>query len=543
MDKERYHSKLSNKDNKDNKDNLYFLGLLIAAIALYTFNLGNLPLRDWDEGIVAGVARNIWRAAPGEYTWLYPTIHYGEPYWNKPPLVHGLIALSYHLFGISEWSSRLIPALLCACSVPLLYKIGREVFATRLAAVLSALVYLTLLPMARHGRVAMLDGVIACWYCLGVWCLLRGRKSSRWLLGLGLSLGLVCLTKGIMMGILLGAIAIFFIVWDSPGLLLSPYLWSGFILGIVPAIAWYELQYLHYGSQFLGSNLGQQTFNRIWETVNDAPGPPWYYLLEIAKYSLPWLIFLPRGIGLAVRNHRLSWAKLTLTWGGVYLLAVSLMKTKLPWYIIPIYPALSLMVGASLTLAWQKNSYLFSWRVGLSLIIPLCWLGVGFYSWRYLSLGTDLDLAIILSVVAISFTAAVVLLWLSSRYFMPVLIAGFYLALLLLFNSNDWLWELNEAFPVKPVAESIRIHTPPKAAIFTSYPNFRPSLEFYGDRVVVPGSDQKLQKHWQQNQPAYLLVDQDAINRLNLEPHKTLGGGADDVTWQLITQTDNALSK
>ncbi|MEO0015150.1 MAG: hypothetical protein RLZZ535_3539, partial [Cyanobacteriota bacterium] len=178
------------------QESLWVICLLLAAVILYTSGLGNLPLRDWDEGIVAGVARNIWRAEPGSQTWLYPTINYGEPYWNKPPLIHWFIALSYRLFGISEWSTRLVPALLSACSVPLVYLIARELFPHLSTAIFSAFVYLTLLPIARHSRLAMLDGAIACWFCLAVWCLLRGRKRNSWLLGTGIALGLICLTKG-----------------------------------------------------------------------------------------------------------------------------------------------------------------------------------------------------------------------------------------------------------------------------------------------------------------------------------------------------------
>ena len=37
----------------------YILGLLAAALLLYSINLGNLPLRDWDEGTVAQVAKEI----------------------------------------------------------------------------------------------------------------------------------------------------------------------------------------------------------------------------------------------------------------------------------------------------------------------------------------------------------------------------------------------------------------------------------------------------------------------------------------------------
>lgn len=515
-----------------NRDHVCILILLVAAVILYTFNLGELPLRDWDEGIVAGVARNIWRSS-ADLTWLYPTINYDQPYWNKPPLIHGLIALSYNCFGVREWSTRIVPALLSACSVPLLYQIGREIFNTRLAALLSALIYLTLLPVARHSRVAMLDGAIACWFCLAIWCLLRGRKHSGWLLGTGLGIGLICLTKGIMMGVLLGGIALLFILWDSPRLIFNPYLWGGLALGIIPAIAWYWMQYLHYGEQFLGISLGKQTFNRIWQPVSDARSPIWYYLLEIIKYSLPWLIFLPNGVKLACHNLHQSWAKLALIWSGVYLLAISLMVTKLPWYIIPLYPGLSLLIGASLANAIQTKKYPSFWQISLGFVAIIIWLATIYYA--FIGTEENRDLSSILVVLALSLTLASVLISLSSRYFLAVTIAGFYLTLLLLFNSRYWLWELSETFPVQPIAANIKQYTPARETIYTSYPNLRPALEFYSDRLIIPASDAQIKQYWQTTTPIYLLVNQSAIARLNLNPHITLGKKANNVEWQIIT--------
>lgn len=521
-----------------NSDLLYFLSLSVATIVLYTWNLGDLPLRDWDEGIVAGVARNIWRAESHSLTWLHPTINYGDPYWNKPPLIHWSIALAYRLFGVSEWSTRIFPALISAGSVPLLYLIGREIFVARSTALISASVYLTLLPAVRHGRVAMLDGAIACGFCLAIWCLLRGRRDRRWLLGTGLAIGAVCLTKGIMMGVLVGVIVVLFVAWDYPKLLGGFSLWSSFALGIVPAIAWYALQYLHYGTQFLGISLGTQTFNRIWEPASNVSSPPWYYLLEIAKYSLPWLVFLPYGIKLAFSNRHLSWSKLALTWSGIYLLAVSLMATKLPWYIIPLYPGLSLLIGASLDRAWKKKIAPYFWRISLSLLSLICWIVSVYYG--LISKSPELNLAVILIVVAFSFTSASVLLWLHSRYFIPAIVGGFYLALLLLFNSNHWLWELNEAFLVKPVAQMLKQSTPPQKNIYTTYHSLRPSLEFYSDRVVIPASDEQVKQYWREIEPIYLLVDRDTISRLNLQPYEKLSDDPNNVFWQLITQGDTA---
>ena len=511
------------------KDSLYILGLFFIAIALYTSGIQNPALRDWDEGIVASVARDMWRGFP-DLTWLYPTIDNGQPYWNKPPLIHWLIAFSYSLFGVSEWSTRLFPALISAGCIPLIYLIGREIFKSRLAAVFSALVYLTFLPIARHGKVAMLDGSINCWFCLAVWCLLRGRKDRRWLLGTGLGIGLICLTKGMMMGVLLGVILVLFLLWDSPKLLLNPYLAISLILGIIPAIAWYLLQYLHYGTEFLGTNLGEQTFNRIWQPISSS-NPPWYYLLEIAKYGLPWLIFLPQGIKLAIKNCRCSWAKLALVWCCVYLLAISLMVTKLPWYIMPIYPGLSLFIGASLARSWKKNIYPRSWQFSITVVALICWVGSIYYGF---SGQVEKDVAIIIGFLAIAFTVVVILLWLRSRYFIPVTISGFYLALLLFFNSGSWLWELNEAFAVKPIAASIRQFTPVGQSIYTNYPYSRPSLTFYSDRSVVFVDDAELKDLWLQTKPVFLLVESNTIEKLNLDNQIKLG--QNEKQWQLITQ-------
>ena len=513
------------------EDTLYILGLLVLAIALYTLGIQDPALRDWDEGIVASVAREIWRGFP-DLTWLYPTIDNGQPYWNKPPLIHWSIAFSYSLFGVSECSTRLFPALISAACVPLLYQIGRELFKSRVAAVFSALVYLTFLPIARHAKVAMLDGAINCWFCLAVWCLLRGRKDRRWLLGTGLGIGLICLTKGMMMGVLLGGILVLFLLWDSPKLLLSPYLAVSLILGAIPAIAWYLLQYLHYGSEFLGISFGEQTFNRIWQPVSNVSSPPWYYLLEIAKYGLPWLIFLPYGIKLAIDNYRFSWAKLTLVWCSVYFLATSLMVTKLPWYIMPIYPGLSLFVGASLAMSWEKRIYPRSWQVALTVVTSVCSIGSIYLGF---SGQVELEVAIIIGVIAIAFTLATILLWSTSRYFIPVTIGGFYLALLLFFNSNNWLWEVNEAFPVRAIAAKIEQSTPIEQSIYTNYPYPRPSLRFYSDRIIIPVEDVKLKRLWLQTKPVFLLVDNSAIKRLNLNDSLELGRNEQ---WQLITQGD-----
>lgn len=517
-------------------DWLWGLSLLLAALVLYCVNLGELPLRDWDEGLVAQVAREIARSTD---SWLFPSIE-GQPYLNKPPLVHVLIANAFHFGGVNEWTARLPGAILTAFSVPLLYGLGRELFHRRTPAAFAALVYLTWLPVVRQGRLAMLDGAILCFLLMTIWCLLRSRRDSRYAIGIGIGLGLICLTKGVMLGVLFGTIAIAFLIWDTPRLLKLPYLWGGVILGAVPIALWYVAQWQEYGQMFVDNTLIQQSFSRIWSSVESNGGPPWYYLLEVVKNGFPWVLFLPIALKLTWENRNLSWAKLVMVWGGLYFTAISLMGTKLPWYALPLYPALALAIGWQLSGLWQRGlhpgvrqtekGYSRSWVVVFGVFAIAAWATSFYFGTRS---QPDFTLASLLAAMALTLSVAAILVARQDPEFLAVLTWGTFVTLLLLMLSPHWIWELSETYPVKPVAALINKHTPPDATILTSYPNNRPSLNFYSDRPVEPASPQKLRRQWQRQDQPYFLVDSDTLKSLNLDDTQKLGSMAG---WTLITR-------
>lgn len=520
----------------------WFLLLGSAALLLFTLDLGEVPLRDWDEGTVAQVAKEIWQAGPGSSTWLHPTL-WGEPYLNKPPLVHWLIALGYQWFGVNEWTARLPGALLTALSVPLLYLLGRELFGREAPARLAAIVYLTLLPVVRHGRLAMLDGAILCFFILMVWFLLWSRRDLRACLGVGLSLGLIFLTKGLL-GVLLGAIALVFVAWDTPRLLSSLSFWLGLGLGCLPAGLWFAAQWQYYGQTFVDTSVLNQSLDRVWTTVGNNSGPPWYYLLELLKYTWPWLLFLPAGLGQVWENRALGWAKLLLVWSGGYLLAISLMGTKLPWYVMPLYPAIALIVGLHLADIWYQANpfglgqgnprpYPRAWTGVLALLALGGW-GISFYYGRMVS---PPNWALLPTTIAVGFTMTMALFLLRRQdaQFILVLAWGMYVSLALLMLSGHWLWELGEDYPVQPVAAIVAREVPPGATVYTSNPIRRPSLEFYAGHPVIPQHDAELQHRWHQHVPPYLLLDDAAAQRLTLSGTQVLGRAEG---WTLVTRSD-----
>ena len=517
---------------------LLVIGLLLSALVVLTWNLGTVPLRDWDEGTIAQVAREIFQAEPGTLRWLYPTL-YDQPYLNKPTLMHSLMALLYRVGGVNEWTSRLPGAILTAGSVPLLFAVGREVFVGRTPAVMGALVYLTMLPIARHGRLAMLDGAVLCFFVLLIWCALRSRRDPRWGFGIGIALGLLMLTKG-MIVVPLAAIVLGFWVWDSPRLLSSAYLWTGLVLGCLPAVGWDSAQWFHYGSAFLNTHVLDQSLSRLWVSVDQNTGPPWYYGLELLKYAWPWAMVVPIAFRTAWRSRTLSWAKLVLVWSGGYLAVISVMTTKLPWYILPLYPALALAIAVPLSQLWQQSTLLSDgerppdavprwWVGGFILMAIVGWVG-SFYVGH--SEPGDSGLQLVLAAFGLTMTVVSILSIQGDRQFISVLIWGTYVSLCLLMATPHWLWELNEDYPVKPVASLVQ-QAPKTAEIFTSHPHHRPSLNFYSDRRVRP-APRRLQNILNARQNVYLLVDDETMQKLDI----TNAHIVDSVEgWTLITRS------
>lgn len=492
-------------------DRQILLGLTLAALVLFCLNLGGVPLRDWDEGTRGLIAREIYRTG----NWLHPT-EFGEPYLLKPPLMDWLMAFAYDLGGVNEWTSRLPGAIATALGIPLLYCLGQELFQARQPALYSALIYLTLLPVVRHGRLAMLDGLVMSGMILSLWCLLRARRQPIWGLGCGVGLGVIAFTKGLLM-LPIAAIACLFILWDRHWQTLkNPYLWCGIGIGLLPTLLWYHGQIQYYGDRFIQTHFLNQGLKRVADTVESHQQPPWFYLLEIIKYTAPWLFFLPQSYWHSWQNRPASAHKLILAGSLFYLGLISTMGTKLPWYVMPIYPFIALALGFYFFSGWQPRSNSF---------FPLHWLFYGLaiailssiiYFYLY---DPQLSLMVMAVVVSLTFALAGWHWHWQHPNFITVLIIGSYFSLSLLFLSQSWLWELNEAFPVQPIGDIIRATTPRDSKILTTFSYRRPSLDFYGDRPVRPTPLNTIADH------QYWLIDQEIFSERNnqLPTYQILG--------------------
>lgn len=106
--------------------------LLIFLPALLLYPTRNFLLLEPDEGRYAEIAREMMVSG----SWVVPTLQ-GEPYLDKPPLFYWLVKISFQLFGVSDATARLVPALAVHLTILALYLIGRRSLGERLRFIFS----------------------------------------------------------------------------------------------------------------------------------------------------------------------------------------------------------------------------------------------------------------------------------------------------------------------------------------------------------------------------------------------------------------------
>lgn len=454
----------------------------LVALAVWLHQLGDVPFRDWDEGFYTVVAREMLESRD----WLHP--HYlDQPFLVKPPLLFWLTALGFQLGGPSELAGRLPGAVVSALAVPLTYAIARQVFQRRDTAVFAALVLVTVLPAARLGRLVMMDGPSTTFLLVMLLGAVLGRDRPPWRLAIGLGLGAALLCKGSLGLLFLVMVLAFSAVDSGPASLRCPWLGGGVALGLAPVLLWFGLQVREYGTTYLAVSFEQQLSKRVASGIEGHSQPFWYYIPELIKGLFPWLLLAGLGARDAWRQGQRRWCQLLLLPTGLYLLAISITQTKLPWYILPLLPFVAMAAALPLARAWrgstqlQHRFWLTIWSllalIGLVAVISLL---------RLPGQGGWLPA---ISLVTLGFALCAVFAVLGRpRALVSSLLACQVLAMLALFSSPHWLWELAESFEVRPVAALLSRHVRPHATVLITYPGGRPSLDWYCHCSVLPAS-------------------------------------------------------
>lgn len=263
--------------------------LLIFRLLLTAF----LPLLDKTEARYAEISRIMWETQD----WVVLHIDYGIPFWAKPPLSAWLSALSFGIFGITEFASRLPSFLL---SVLIIFMAGK--FAKRSGApfYLPGFILLTMPEFLIHTGVVSTDTALC--FCImlimvSFWeTMNNGKPYWNYLFFIGIALGF--LAKGPLV-LVLTFPPLFLWCWQDRKrfrILWDKFSWAaGIIIIAVIAIPWYYLAE-NQSPGFLNYFLVGEHFKRFVEPgwKGDLYGSPksqpfgmiWVFLI---LFAFPWI--------------------------------------------------------------------------------------------------------------------------------------------------------------------------------------------------------------------------------------------------------------
>jgi 4-amino-4-deoxy-L-arabinose transferase-like glycosyltransferase len=360
---------------------LWLAILTLGALALLSWRLGATSLNDWDEAIYAQVAKEI--VTSGD--WL--TLHWGyEPWFHKPPLFMWATAGFFKLFGVSEFWARFPSVLAGAGLVGCTYLIAAKLEG-HLVGLISVAVLMTNYTFVHFSRFGTTDIALTFFSYLAIFaylCVVQGRRRAWY--GVGAAIAAAAMIKGVAgLGIAIALALTLLITGRVAQTLRCSAFWGSLGLAGLIVIPWHAAMLALHGQAFVDQYLLYHVVERsTGGGLEGNEGGIFYYFGVLGKGFFPWVYLLPFGLWKQLKTlwqpvkqqfakaaprqsflglptaqpaspprsfiARLqSRADLILPiFVAVIFGGFSLSSTKLPWYIIPIYPALAIWIGSLL---------------------------------------------------------------------------------------------------------------------------------------------------------------------------------------------------
>jgi 4-amino-4-deoxy-L-arabinose transferase-like glycosyltransferase len=365
----------------------HYLLLVLVSAALYLPNLGGPGLWDIDEGNNAEAAREMLESG----NLVVPTFNYALRV-DKPALLYWFQIGAYRVFGVNEFAARLPSALAALATVLLTYELGRSLSGAA-AGLLAGLVLASSVLFCAAAHFANPDALLCAFTTLALlltW-LSCSRHGRLWFVPISVCEGFAVLAKGPVGLVLPLAVTLVGLAWCRRlRLFLDRRLLWGVLAFILVVAPWYAWVGSETKARFLDGFILRHNVGRYLSPMENHSGPIWYYLAVLVVGFAPWSIFLGLTGWYAVKALRIedrgsrieeetavdprssildprSLVRFLWCWIGVYLVFFSLASTKLPNYVLPIYPAVAVLTAAFLD-RWRRGEVEPpSWALSVSL--------------------------------------------------------------------------------------------------------------------------------------------------------------------------------
>jgi 4-amino-4-deoxy-L-arabinose transferase-like glycosyltransferase len=329
--------------------------LLSFCFFLFIFGVGRWDLWNPDEPRYAQVAKEM----VGTGDWIFMHVN-GNTYVDKPPLFFWLIALSSSLWqGFTSFSARFPSGLFGSLTVLLTFFLGEKLYGSR-AGFLSGLILATSFEFAYLSTRANIDATLTFFTTTSIFFFLhwyqhskvegdeeKGKRSLS-IFGFYIGMALATLAKGPVGFILPLMVSLVYLsVQKDWKAMKRMRLLTGMALCFLVVLSWYLPAVLKGGQNFLNETLLHHTIERFAKGSSHIR-PIYYYLTNFPIGFLPWFLFLPGAIvyGFSEKKEGISRCFLfLLIWFAAIFLFFSFSRGKRAVYLLPLYPAASLLVG------------------------------------------------------------------------------------------------------------------------------------------------------------------------------------------------------
>ena len=332
----------------------FWIVAAVAALILLPW-IGGPALFDRDETYYAEGAREMREAR----TWTRPLLN-GRDFHQKPFLPFAAIRVGYAVLGVDETAARL-PSALFGIGTALLTAAAAARLSGRTAGPRAGVVLSSSLLFLLVCRSSLTDPAFLFFMTSAVFFFskgLNGPPATRDLIGMYASAGAATLCKGpigliLPAGIVLASVARRDLAGTWAGIRgLRPLLGSA-IIGMV-VLPWYGISAIRTHGQSLREFLLQENLGRFLAPMEGHHGPFWIYVPVLLFAFLPWSVFLPRAWAARAGGLDPKARRLLTAWFAVPFLLFSAAATKLPHYVLPVFPPLAILVGAAWE-AWQPR--------------------------------------------------------------------------------------------------------------------------------------------------------------------------------------------
>ena len=333
--------------------------LLAAFVIVWLYVLGVRTLVPPDEGRYAEMAREMFTTGD----WITTRLN-GIKYFEKPPLQTWMNAASFAVFGLGEWQARLWTGLCGLGGVLLTGYAGNRVFGPR-AGFYAALALGSSLFWVASGQIDSLDmslsGMMTIVLCAVMIAQRDGAGAGErrnWMLACWAGMALAVLAKGLIGLVLPGAVLVLYSALSGDlAIWKRLHLGKGLLLFFAVATPWFVLVALRNPEQPYFFFVHEH-WERFFLKTHHREGAWYYFFVMLIPGIVPWLGVLPQALWGAVRRQRdgvFQPRLMLLIWAVFIFFFFSYSSSKLPGYILPVFPSLAMLIAVYLENASRRS--------------------------------------------------------------------------------------------------------------------------------------------------------------------------------------------